>query len=882
MKILRVPGIGGLYNELSNLDPNLLQSVIAVKNSTLDGSGAFWNSLFQRERIEGIIDALKSNLYADQWQIPQYRSIVANPQEFIERALQAPIEICSPSCTPKHFFSCVEIMAILCKLYSDFEFAPFQLTVQDGFQMDNRSSDALYQRSLHPKSNPYLLFVDQHILPIIETTAPDILFLEGQLDYYLAAVAMRSKCRFPNLHICLTRHASEYYSLNKIVGVLKQNQPLFWMVDSVALEYFDETEAAIVEALSADKGLQDVPNLLYKDASGIICETEFRTPSNRVQMGVYARSFDPTADIHLEPFSKCHWNQCTFCGINKKYHHEDSPCEGDAFQKKAVWLKSLSCNHGYFWFIDEALRPEQLRSLARLLLSSEINVYWQARCRASCSLLEKDLPQLLYRSGLRELRIGLESASYSVLKLMHKFDDDFRLEQIETIIRDYTDAGISIHCPMILGFPQEKPSDRRKTYEFLSEMREKYPLFTFNLNILCLDISSPLYRQAAEYQIQSIEFPCKPQYFLGNWVTWMPFHMEKDIDAERQTFTREQLYPWLPINALTPPTILYRLSETARRTLIWKAAGTWEQTPLFSFDMTLQIAPSLAVTQEAEDQYLVYCWESHHYMQGNHFLMELLDAFLKPQNVTAVIKSLVSHDPTVYRYEELADLIYKFFDHGYLVGEYLPYSGTEDKRVAATYNHIYETETYLYELKPENMLIENQQLFSPGKALELGIGMGRNMPFLLKKGFCVTGVDISDVAIRKLREQYGAQGEFWVQDVRSFSIQPASYSLIICSLVLSYLNDTDLVLVAESIKRGLKPGGYLFIKDLSAEDPLAKLPNKRAVEYRNFFTREKALQLFSGLEPIEASVVLRKEPHRLGCNGYFDLLFYLGKKPNSN
>lgn len=879
MRIFRVSGIGGLYHEFFDPDPKQLDNVEKVKDFRLDGTGEFWSAFFKRDRIESVVNVLKSNAHTELGQCPQYRAILADPQQFLERAVNAPVEICSPSCTPKHFFSCLETMTILCQLYSDFETAPFRLSLEDGYQLDHYSSNTLYHQSLHPQENPYLWFVDHSILPVIEKAAPDILFLEGRFSHYLAAVAMRTRLRFPNVHICLTRHDSEYYSLNKIIGFLKEDQILFRMVDSIVLEYYEETENTLIEALSAGKKLQYVPNLLYQTPDGIIHETKFEIPTNSTQARIYARSIGLAADIHLEPFSKCHWNQCTFCGINKKYHHEDTPSDSESFQAKLAQIKRLSSTYPYLWFVDEAIPPERLRTLAQGLLSNGVKVHWQVRCRASHALLENGLPELLYEAGLRELRIGLESASYPILKLMHKFEDGFRLELMETIIRKYTELGISIHCPMILGFPQETQGDRRKTYEFLSEMHREYPLFTFNLNVLCLDVSSPLFQHWAEYQIQEIRFPCEPQYFLGNWVLWMSPLMEQEIEAERQSFMREQLYPWLPANALTPPTILYRLSETARRTLLWKATGMWDEKSIFSFAMVLRTAPSLTVSQEADDLYLIYCWESHHYMQGNRFLLELLEAFRKPQNVTAVIKSLVTRNPTVFHYEELPDIICKMFDHGYLTGIYKPFEGAKDQRVKDAYNQMYKLGTYFYELSTERILLENQSLLSPGKALELGIGMGRNIPFLLEHGFHVTGVDLSDVAIEKLKEHYGAQGQFDVGDIRSFPIPPSHYTLIVCSMVLSYLDDAELAVIAERIKQGLKPGGCLFIKDLSSEDPLARIPDPHTVEHRNFFTREKILRFFNNLTPIEVSLALTHEPHRLGCDGYFDLVSYLGQKP---
>lgn len=667
MEVLRISAVGGLYNEFFNPNSAALQKRIVISNHTLNGSGLFWYCLFQRSRIEKLIGQLKDNMHSERWNTPQYRSITANPQEFLSRSLNAFRKICCPTCTEKSFFSHLETLNILCALYSDFEFAPFRLTVQDGFVLNDQSALALYQESLHPKLNPYLAFVDRYVIPLVQKSTPSVLLVEGKLNHYSTAVAMRAKSLFPDIHVCLTRHASEYYSLNKITNLLKQNDALFSIVDSIVLEFFSDTEQQLVAALLQQRGLQDVPNLLYKNSLGEIQETSFKAPAIQTGVEVYMREYNSSADIHLEPFVKCHWNKCSFCGINRKYHFEDAPFSKREFLKKVDRIKDLSHKCRFFWFIDEALIPEKMRLLSEVILDNNIQVFWQARCRASIDLLQKGTPNLLYKAGLRELRIGLESASYSVLRLMNKFDQSFSLEVMEKIIKTYTNIGISIHCPMIVGFPQESTGDRKKTYEFLSDMRKKYPLFTFNLNILCLDTSSFLYQKHAEYQIQNIKFPCSPKYFLGNSVEWMSPSTKLDLDIERQTFMREQLYPWMPRNALTSPTLLYRLTETARRTLVWKSKRHTDGAPSFGDTTVLRLSPALAISEDGPNQYLIYCWESHHYMEGNGFLLQLLDMFVDSQNVSTAILNLEKQNPSVFQRKELFGLIYRLFCHGYLV-----------------------------------------------------------------------------------------------------------------------------------------------------------------------------------------------------------------------
>lgn len=63
------------------------------------------------------------------------------------------------------------------------------------------------------------------------------------------------KKEFPNVHISISRHSSEYYSLNKLESYLTQNDYLFKMVDSIILEYYDETEGKLLSALENNEEL---------------------------------------------------------------------------------------------------------------------------------------------------------------------------------------------------------------------------------------------------------------------------------------------------------------------------------------------------------------------------------------------------------------------------------------------------------------------------------------------------------------------------------------------------------------------------------------------------------------------------------------------------
>src|SRR5688572_7043242 len=64
---------------------------------------------------------------------------------------------------------------------------------------------------------------------------------------------------------------------------------------------------------------------------------------------------------------------------------------------------------------------------------------------------------------------------------------------------------------------------------------------------------------------------------------------------------------------------------------------------------------------------------------------------------------------------------------------------------------------YKFNKDPNALLMESVKGKKPGKALDLGMGQGRNTIFLAKQGWDVTGVDIADQAIAFAKERAKAE-----------------------------------------------------------------------------------------------------------------------------
>lgn len=116
--------------------------------------------------------------------------------------------------------------------------------------------------------------------------------------------------------------------------------------------------------------------------------------------------------------------------------------------------------------------------------------------------------------------------------------------------------------------------------------------------------------------------------------------------------------------------------------------------------------------------------------------------------------------------------------------------------------------------KPDPFFISAYESFvgphfpSAGVALDLAGGLGRHALWLAGRGWQVTVVDVSDVAIANLREAAGALDtdiELWVGDAADYKFERKRFDLI----VLFYHLDRSLF---PKIVLALKPGGLLICK----------------------------------------------------------------------
>src|ERR1700756_783727 len=163
----------------------------------------------------------------------------------------------------------------------------------------------------------------------------------------------------------------------------------------------------------------------------------------------------------------------------------------------------------------------------------------------------------------------------------------------------------------------------------------------------------------------------------------------------------------------------------------------------------------------------------------------------------------------------------------------------------AGWEELYRTGRRGSEDQPTQLLVETVKDLSPGNAIDLACGTGRNALFLADLGWDVRAVDASQTAIEKLTERAEARGvnvTATVSDLTSseFAIPNAAFDLI----VIAYYLQRDLF---EKMMPKLRANG-LILAIVHTPDP-GEPPNKKRAapgELRQIFADWDVLHYYEG------------------------------------
>ncbi|MEU8816855.1 class I SAM-dependent methyltransferase [Actinoplanes sp. NPDC048796] len=112
---------------------------------------------------------------------------------------------------------------------------------------------------------------------------------------------------------------------------------------------------------------------------------------------------------------------------------------------------------------------------------------------------------------------------------------------------------------------------------------------------------------------------------------------------------------------------------------------------------------------------------------------------------------------------------------------------------------------------PNVVLVREVSDLPPGRALDLGCGEGADAIWLARRGWQVTAVDVSGVALERARSHAGDLSIDWQRRDLVQDFPPGEYDLVSCQF-LYHWGEFDRAAVLRRATAAVAPGGILLIE----------------------------------------------------------------------
>ena len=315
--------------------------------------------------------------------------------------------------------------------------------------------------------------VFNHILkPAIEKEEPDVIgisiVLKQQLFSSMTFCAM-IKEQFPGIHITLGGN-----TVTRLRDVLPQAHNMFSLFDT-AIMYEGETAfLQLVNAIGTDRNFSTIPNLIFKDSTGIHISTitsaeDMSTlPPPDFDGLSLEKYFVPDRILPYLSTRGCYWGKCKFCDHGEGYTAGYRAKNIDQIIEEIRHLRD-KYQAAHFHFPDESYPPALFKKLTSRLIEADLQIAWSTHLRFEESLLDDRVWGNAEKSGCKFLHMGFESGSERVLKLMGKATTT---EVIQRSLEASSRHGVWNHVMGFFGFPGETLEDAKTTVRFLEDNKE--------------------------------------------------------------------------------------------------------------------------------------------------------------------------------------------------------------------------------------------------------------------------------------------------------------------------------------------------------------------------------------------------------------------------
>ena len=320
--------------------------------------------------------------------------------------------------------------------------------------------------------NVYRDVFDHIVKPAIIEERPDVIgisiVLRQQLFSTMTFCAM-IKEQFPEIHVTIGGN-----TVTRLRDVLPSTPNLFALFDTAVVYEGETAFLQLVEAIGTGRDFNEIPNLLWRDDSGIhtspvtSAENMADLPPPDFDGLPLDRYFVPEPVLPYLATRGCYWGRCEFCDHGEGYTAGYRTKKIQEIIEEVRFLRD-KYHTRHFHFTDESYPPALFRKLTRQLKEHQLGIAWTTHIRFEKSLLDDEVWQDAEDSGCKFLHMGYESGSERVLKLMDKATTT---EVIQRSLELSSKHGVWNHIMGFFGFPGERYEDAKFSMQFLEDNKE--------------------------------------------------------------------------------------------------------------------------------------------------------------------------------------------------------------------------------------------------------------------------------------------------------------------------------------------------------------------------------------------------------------------------
>ncbi len=174
------------------------------------------------------------------------------------------------------------------------------------------------------------------------------------------------------------------------------------------------------------------------------------------------RKHERLANIALQTSRGCPFD-CKFCSVIKmfgrhcRFHTIDYTIEEIRYQKNVMGKIPV-----FFYDDNFCIKPDQTKLLLEKILKEKLDITWSAQVRIEVGY-DKELLQLMKKTGCKWLYIGFESINKDTMAFYHKHQNIARYGEA---IRNFHKHNIRIHGMFVLGADTDDINTAKQTADF--------------------------------------------------------------------------------------------------------------------------------------------------------------------------------------------------------------------------------------------------------------------------------------------------------------------------------------------------------------------------------------------------------------------------------